>query len=90
MRDEMQINSILIHRAIILEGLRALLLAKRKTDLFIKEEPYAIGYQEGFEDALQCVAQMVGLADDFESSLKKLNTFNIDRLSVCAAPSSLV
>ncbi|RMF02294.1 MAG: hypothetical protein D6768_08620 [Chloroflexi bacterium] len=64
---------ILVHRSDILDGLRALYLAHRRFDRHIREDCYASGYQEGFEDALDSLAQMLGVSGEFESACRQIN-----------------
>lgn len=64
---------VLVHRSDILDGLRALYLAHRRFDRHIREDSYASGYQEGFEDALDSLAQMLGVSNEFESACRQIN-----------------
>ncbi len=73
MAEKLQSAPIIIHRADLLDGLRALFLAQRRFDRLLKEDSYACGYREGFEDALQSMAQMMGVSDEFEVSQKRLS-----------------
>ena len=73
---------ILIHRADILDGLRALYLAQHRFDRILKEDSYACGYRDGFEDALMSLAQMVGVSDEFESAVKHLSSVKMKNLPV--------
>ncbi len=64
---ELKNGAMTIQRADVLDGLQALYLAQYRFNRLLKEDSYTCGYKEGFEDALQTIAQMIGLADEFQS-----------------------
>ncbi len=66
-------RAVLICRAEVLDGLQSLHITHQKMDQHLKQDPYTCGYREGFEDALQVLAQMVGLLDEFEEAKEKIN-----------------
>ncbi len=73
MTDPLKNGSMTIQRAALLDGLRALYLTQYKFDRFLKEDGYACGYREGFEDALFSIAHMVGVSEEFDSLKRKHN-----------------
>lgn len=72
MIEPLKNGAMTIQRAVILDGLRALYLTQAKFNRLLKEDSYACGYQEGFEDALLSIAQLVGIADEFETISQQL------------------
>ncbi|GAB4435541.1 MAG: hypothetical protein Kow0031_17290 [Anaerolineae bacterium] len=90
MAEKMQSGPILIHRADILDGLRALFLAQRRFDRLLKEDSYSCGYREGFEDALQSVAQLMGVSDEFEVSQERLGSGKAESVTVYPQDSGFV
>ena len=82
MTEQLQNGAIHLHRADILDGLRALYLTQLKFDRFLKEDSYACGYREGFEDALLSIAQMVGVLDEFKAVGRDVNSYKIGSLPV--------
>lgn len=83
MAGQLQNDSNLIKRAIVLDGLRAIYLTQHKFDRFLKEDSYACGYREGFEDALLSIAQMVGVSDEFEAMRQQqLSSFQVKNLPI--------
>lgn len=73
MAEQLKNGSMTIQRAVVLDGLRALYLTQYKFDRFLKEDGYACGYREGFEDALLSMAHMVGVSDEFEAIREQIN-----------------
>lgn len=73
MAEPLKNGSMTIQRAVLLDGLRALYLAQHKFDRFLKEDSYACGYREGFEDALLSIAHMVGVSSEIEAIKQQLN-----------------
>ena len=71
MNDPLKNGAMTIQRAVLLDGLRALYLTQYKFDRFLKEDGYACGYREGFEDALLSLAHMVGVSHEFEAIKKQ-------------------
>jgi hypothetical protein len=67
MTEQLKNGAMTIQRVVILDGLRALYLTQYKFNRLLKEDSYACGYREGFEDALISIAQMIGVADEFET-----------------------
>ena len=82
MADPMKMDTALLHRSTILNGLRALYLAHNRSDRFLKEESYACGYREGFQDALESIAQMVGVSEEYEATRRAVNSYTINALPV--------
>ena len=72
MTDQLKNGAMTIQRAVLLDGLRALYLTQYKFDRFLKEDGYACGYREGFEDALHSIAHMVGVSAEFETVKQQL------------------
>lgn len=54
-----------IQRAIVFDGLRSLCFAHRRLGR-LTEGSHACGYREGFEDALQAVAHLIGASSEFD------------------------
>lgn len=73
MVDQLKNGVMTIQRAVILDGLRALYLTQYKFNRLLKEDSYACGYREGFEDALLSLAQMIGVSTEFETIRRQLN-----------------
>jgi hypothetical protein len=67
MTEQLKNGAMTIQRAVILDGLRALYLTQYRFNRLLKEDSYTCGYREGFEDALISIAQMIGVADEFET-----------------------
>lgn len=65
MSDDMQITSLLIHRAYVLKSLEAIYRYKRLMDNHTNRTDFTAGFQEGFEEALKCVATSCGFENDF-------------------------
>ena len=80
MTNRLQRNTSLIHRSVILDGLRALYIAQFKAEHILQEDPYATGYKEGFETALQSISEMMGISDEFESSRKRISKRDLDTM----------
>lgn len=70
---ELKNGAMTVQRAVVLDGLKALYLTQHKFDRFLKEDGYACGYREGFEDALLSMAQMIGVSGEFETVKRQLN-----------------
>ncbi len=82
MSEEFKNGPVLLQRSVILDGLRALYLTQHRFDRFLKEDSYACGYREGFEDALLSVAQMVGVAKEFEAIRQHLKSLSTSELPI--------
>ncbi len=80
MAKELEKGPVFIHRSVVLDGLRGLYLAQHRFSRVLKEENYACGYRDGFEDALHSLAEMAGVATEFEQAKTKLHTLDMDRL----------
>ena len=78
MPDQIQLDTVHIHRAVILNGLRALYLTQVAGEILLKEESFASGYRQGFEDALRAVACLTGVTADFETNSPSSPPFAID------------
>ena len=59
-------NSVLVHRADISDGIKALYLSQSGAAHLLKEDAFSAGYREGFETALSSLAQLLGVANDFQ------------------------
>ena len=73
MTEQLKNGAMTVQRAVLLDGLKALYLTQYKFDRFLKEDGYACGYREGFEDALLSIAHMVGVSGEFETVKRQLN-----------------
>jgi hypothetical protein len=71
MTDQLKNGAMTIQRAALLDGLRALYLAQSKFNRFLREDSYACGYREGFEDALLSMAQLIGVSEELELLQKR-------------------
>lgn len=65
-------EGLFMNRAIVLDGLKALFLMQLNFDRLLKENSYACGYREGYTEALHTVAQMIGVAKEFQDVQSQL------------------
>lgn len=77
MTEQLKNGAMTIQRAVILDGLRALYSTQARFNRLLKEDSYASGYREGFEDALFSMAQMMGVADEFEAIQRQSNRLEV-------------
>lgn len=77
MAEQLKNGAMTIQRADVLDGLRALYLTQYKFNRLLKEDSYTCGYREGFEDALLSIAQLIGVADEFETIKRQSNRLEI-------------
>ena len=77
MTEPLKNRAVLIQRAIVLDGLRALYLTQHKFNRSSKEDDYSTGYKEGFQDALFCVAQLIGASAEFETIRKQFDRLEL-------------
>lgn len=77
MVEQLKNGAMTIQRATILDGLRALYLAQAKFNRLLKEDSYACGYREGFEDALLSVAQMIGVSEEFDQIKRQFGQLEV-------------
>lgn len=77
MASEIGYDSVLLHRGTALHGLRALYRAHRKAERFLQSDLYALGHSEGFCDALEAVAELLGLSEEFSQTVAETNSFRI-------------
>jgi hypothetical protein len=75
---ELKNGAMTIQRAVVLDGLRALYLTQNRFNRILKEDGYACGYREGFEDALLSIAQMIGVADEIETVKRQRGAFEVN------------
>lgn len=73
MTDPLKNGAMTIQRAAVLDGLRSLYLAQCKFSPLLKEDSYACGCRDGFETALEAVALLVGVEQEFRQEVKRLD-----------------
>ncbi len=85
MTNRLQKNSMLVHRSVILDGLRALYITQFKMDQVVQEDPFAVGFKEGFDTALLSIAEMMGVSDEFETSRRRIGTQAVDDMRLISS-----
>ena len=65
---DLQNGAMTIQRAVVLDGLRGLLLAQQRVERLLPDDDYARGYRKGFDTALMAVACLVGVSNEIKES----------------------
>lgn len=67
---------VFLHRSVLVDGLKALLLTHKCYDSVINDDQFSLGYQQGFKDALMALSRLCGMpaGEDHSLILENQNT----------------
>ena len=69
MAENAESKPVFLHRSILVDGLRALLLTHKCYDGIINDDQFSLGYQQGFKDALLSLSNLCGLTNTEDHNL---------------------
>lgn len=88
MANQFSAGTLFVDKRDILNSMRAVFINLSQQSHLMRDDPYTLGYQEGFEHALTAIAATMGVEDEFEDAIVKQKTHQFFRMRVVSNSSS--